>query len=464
MAFGRFFRGRDDERRSTTFQSVWAAGGDATPNRSWSGSVVTQETALQLSTVYACVRLYCDTLSTLPAGSYIRVGAQRKPFWPRPSWLDTPDVGVTWGEYVQMGMVSLLLDGNWFARVYRDDLGEPVALVVLDPTKVEVRRNAVGRQVEYVWDGGTVISQRDMLHITELRLPGRLRGESMITQLRQTLGMAAALTEFSARFFGNGSITTGIIETPATLTREQATEAKEVFEEGHRGSAKSHKVGILGGGAKFVKTGVDLEQAQMLQTRAASVEDIARAFRVPPHKLGVTTPGAMSYASVEQNNIAWVTDSVRAYADKIESAHSRLMPGGAFLRLNLEGLLRGDTATRYSAYSTALTAGWAAINEVRRYEDMPPIEGGDVVRVPLANVDLPAANVVEQEKNVDMAVALINAGADPAQTLAAFDLPPIDFPTPEPDPVEPVEEPDVEEPDADEPTDDAAEDDTEETP
>ena len=246
---------------------------------------------------------------------------------------------------------------------------------------------------------------------------------------------------------------------PQTLTAEQSLQVARVYENQHKSVRKSHKVGVLGGGAKWIKTGVDPDEAQMLESRQASIESVARIFRVPPHKLGVTTPGAMSYASVEQNNIAFAQDSLRPLIHKIEVAHSRLLPGGAFLRLNMDAVLRADTSTRYTAYSTALQSGWASINDVRRLEDLSSIDGGDALRVPLANVDLSAANVVETEKNVAMAVALINAGADPEQTLAAFGLPPIEFTEP-PEPPEPAEQDDAE---PAEPADDMAEDDTEET-
>ena len=146
---------------------------------------------------------------------------------------------------------------------------------------------------------------------------------------------------------------------------------------------------------------------------------------MPLHKSQGATPGAMSYASVEANDLSWAKDSLRPYVDKIERAHTRLLPDGVFVRINMDAVLRADTATRYGAYSQALDAGWAAINDVRRLEDMPPIDGGDTLRVPLENISLDAANVVETEKNVAMAVALIGAGADPTATLAAFGLPAI---------------------------------------
>jgi HK97 family phage portal protein len=270
-----------------------------------------------------------------------------------------------------------------------------------------------------------VISYKDMLHITELRRPGALKGISRIDEARQTLGLASALEEFSARFFGQGSVTSGIIETPASLTAEQAMELKTAFEATHKGLSKSNRVGVLGGGGVFKKTGVDPNEAQMLESRQFAVEEIARLFRVPLHLLQVATPGAMSYASVEQNGIQFAQYTLRPYITKIETAYSTLLPGGAFIRFNMDALMRGDLTSRFAAYSTGQQSGFLSVNDIHRLEDMRPADGGDEYRVPLANVNLSAANIVETDKKTMMAQRLINSGFDPAETLTMLGLPPI---------------------------------------
>lgn len=419
---GRLFGGA--ERRALSYQAVWGAGGDLVSGTSLAGVSINQDNALRINAVYACVRIYVDTISTLPADTFIRFDGQRRPFRPRPLWVDEPDVGLSRADFLAQVLVSLFLDGNAFVLVIRGAGGDVVALNVLDPKRTEVRRNAA-RQIEYVYDRDMVLTADEVLHITEMRKPGHLRGVSRIDELRDTLGLAKALEDFASRFFGQGSATSGVIEAPALMTPEQAAEMRDAFEASHRGLSKAHRTGVLGGGAKFVKTGVDPEQAQMLQSRQQAVEDVCRAFRVSPSLLGVTTPGAMSYASVEQNAIQWVRFSVVPIVARIESALSRLLPSTAFLKFNLDSLLRGDTATRFAAYSQALQAGWMTINEVRRLEDERPIDGGDIARVPLANVDLAAANLVEMDRRTMMASRLILAGFDPAATLAALGLPAI---------------------------------------
>jgi hypothetical protein len=103
-------------------------------------------------------------------------------------------------------------------------------------------------------------------------------------------------------------------------------------------------------------------------------------------------------------------------------------PGGstAFIKFTLDGLLRGDANSRFSAYSVGLQAGYLTINDIRRLEDLPPVDGGEIIRVPLANVNIDAAELVATDKRVNMAQKLVNSGYDPAEVLAVLGLPAID--------------------------------------
>jgi HK97 family phage portal protein len=294
---------------------------------------------------------------------------------------------------------------------------------------VQIEMVGANRQVTFYYSGEKVkslIPRDEMVHITEMKLPGHLRGISRIDQIKESLGLAAALQEFAARFFGQGSTTSGLIEFPGQLNQEQAKSLVDAYELAHRGLKKSHRPGVLSGGAKFQKTGVDPNEAQMLESREFAVEEIARVFRVPLHMLQVAKPGAMSYASVESNAIQFVTYTIRPYLDKIESAFTRLLPADTFLRFNVDGLLRGDIQTRYSAYSTGLQSGFLSINDVRRLEDLRPADGGDNYRVPLANINIDGANLVDMDKRATIANRLIVSGFNPSEVLAAVGLPAIE--------------------------------------
>jgi HK97 family phage portal protein len=412
------------EERAISFQSLFALGDGFTMTTN-AGTIVTQNESLKIEAVYSCVRIIADSISTLPVDTFVRVDGERRPFRPRPEWLNYPESGITRTEHFQQVLVSLLLDGNSFTRILRDDRGI-AGLVVLNPQKVECSRDRVTRRPIYIYDNRDTIPLEDMIHITELRMPGELRGRSRIDMMKENLGLAKALEEFAARFFGQGSSASGIIEYPGNLSREQAKDLVDGFEEGHRGLRRSHRPGILFGGAKFMKTTVDNDAAQFLESRRFAVEEIARIFRVPPSMLGVTTPGAMSYASVEMNGIHFVQHTLRPYITKIEDGYQKLLTNNAFIKFNVDGLLRGDQQSRYQAFSTGIQAGFLSINDIHRIEDMAPVEGGDSYRVPLANVDINAANLSEMDRKSLIAQRLILAGFDPAGVLAALEMPTID--------------------------------------
>jgi hypothetical protein len=209
------------------------------------------------------------------------------------------------------------------------------------------------------------------------------------------------------------------------LTPEEAKDLRESFDSRHRGFRKAHKTGILSGGAKYVSTTVSNDSAQFLDSRRFAVEEVARAFNIPLHMLGI--PDTASYASVEQNNLQFISHTLRPILEKIEWAYSRILPTTAFIKFNFSALLRGDLQSRYSAYSIATQAGFKSINEIKRLEDEPAVEGGDAFRVPLANVNVASAGLSEMEAKVNMAECLVKAGYDPEAVLRELGLPAIPY-------------------------------------
>jgi HK97 family phage portal protein len=416
------------ESRAISFQTIWGTGGDIEVLNQ-SGTVVNPETVFRVNAIFSAVSLISDTISTLPIDSYIRRDGARFAFRPRPAWVQQPDVDTTKEAFYGSLIVSLLLDGNGFVRVFRDGAGRVVNMTVLNPAKVEIRKDKVGG-VTFVYEGeNKPLNKNEILHIPDVVRPGETRGISRVTALKDNFGLALALESYAARFFGQGASTQGIIEFPGNLTPDQAKQLVDGFDARHKGFRKSHKTGVLSGGAKYVNTSVENDKAQFIDSRRMAVEDVARAFNIPPHLLGL--PGTNTYSSVEQNNIAFVTHTLRPIVQKLESAFTPLMmnePGGstAFIKFTLDGLLRGDANSRFSAYSVGLQAGYLTINDIRRLEDLPPVDGGEIIRVPLANVNIDAAELVATDKRVNMAQKLVNSGYDPAEVLAVLGLPAID--------------------------------------
>ena len=417
------------EERAVTFQSIWGSG-DFLETSSMSGTFIDSQTSLQINAVYSAVSLISDTIATLPVDAYIRRDGARFAFRPRPEWVTKPDVDTTKEAFYGSIIVSLLLDGNAFIRVYSNERGEVINLNVLNPLDVDIRRNGLGQVMFNVKGEARPLSTEECIFIPDLVRPGHIRGMSRTEALKENFGLAKALENYAAKFFGSGTQTSGVLEFPGNLTADQAKQMQEAFDSRHRGWGRAHKTAIISGGAKYVPTNVPNDQAQFLDSRRMAVEDVARAFNIPPHLMGL--PGTNSYASVEQNNLAWVTHCLRPIVEKIEGAFNPLMsryPGGetAFIKFNLDGLLRADINSRMSAFSTGLQAGFLTINDVRRLEDLQPIldPSADTVRVPLANVNVEAADLSAQTERVDMAQRLIQVGFDPADVMDKLGLPAI---------------------------------------
>jgi HK97 family phage portal protein len=417
------------EERALTFQSLFLS--DQTfSQQTLAGVQMNQTAAMKIGVVYSAVRLIADTVSTLPLDVFFRSNGERLPFRPKPMWIDQPEADPTVGrsDFYQTILISMLLAGNSYTRVLRDTDGTVLALSNLDPMRVTPRRNNRGF-IEFLFDNSIVIPGEDMIHITDMRKAGDIKGESRVDQLKDVLGISRALDEFSARYFGQGTVSSGIISYPGDMTSEQADRLKEQFEKNSHGMRNAHRPNILTGGAKFERMSDDAQQAQLIEAKKFAVEEVARVFKIQPSMLGSQVPGARAYASQEQDSVSFVTITLRPIIYKLEEAFGRLLTPispAAFLKFNMEGLLRGDIQSRYAAYSQGVQAGFLSINDIRRLEDLRNVEGGDVMRVPLSHVDLAAANIVETDKRVGMAVRLIGVGFNPNDVVTALDLPPME--------------------------------------
>jgi HK97 family phage portal protein len=417
------------EQRAISYQTVFEAGDDLVFGN-LSDTYVDSKTVFQVNAVYSAVSLIADTISTLPLDSYIRLDGQRRAFRPAPDWVRQPDIALPRTAFYNSAIVSLLLDGNLFVRIIPARDGTIANLIVLNPKTVTVKRNARQELIFEVEGESKPLTKEEMIFLPDVLRPGHVRGVSRVEALKENFGLALALERFAATFFGQGTNLGGVIEFPGNLTAEQAENLRNSFDVKHKGWRRGHRTGILSGGATFKTTQVDPEGAQSIEARRLAVEDVARAFNIPANMLNI--PGTTTYASVEQNNLQFITHTLRPIVQKLEGAFSPLMaryPGGetAFIKFNLDGLARADLQSRLSAYSTGLQAGFLTINDVRRLEDLSDIEdpAASQVRVPLANMNIEAADLIADEKRVKMAQVLVLSGYDPAEALVAVGLDPI---------------------------------------
>ena len=404
------------------FQQLWGSGA-LFARASNTGTIVTQDTALKMSAVYASVRLISDTISTLPLDQFFRQDGQRLPFRPREEWVSNPSTDMPRTTFWQQVMVSLLLDGNTFVHIRRNPDGSVLDMTVLNPHKVRPIRRPDGA-VEYRTEYGERVLQADeVLHITEMLMPGELRGVSRIEEAKEALGLGIALETYAAKFFGSGAYAGGIIEWPGELTKDQASELVDSWEAGHKGLRRAHRPAVLYGGAKFTPATVDPSQSQLIEERRFAIEEVSRIFRVPSFMLGVTTPGSVSYSSVEQQQLFFAQHTIQPYVQKLEDVFSGLLQNQrSFIKFNLNSLIRADFATRTAGYASALAAGWMSVNDVRSLEDMRATDFGDSYRVPLQNIPLTDTPVITVSEKARAAQALTSAGFTGDSVAALLDL------------------------------------------
>ena len=418
------------EDRAISFQTIFETGDDIVFS-SVAGTYVNEENAYQIAAVWSAVSLISDTIGTLPVDVYYRNGGDRELFRPKPSWVAQPDVNFPGhSTFYKSVLVSLLIDGNAFVRIFSNPRGEVVNLVVLNPHQVEVSRNGLGRLMFTVVGEDKPLSSEEVIYIPDLLKPGTIRGVSRVTAMKENLALGKSLEMYAATFFGSGTTLQGVIEYPNALTQEQAESLRNSFDNAHKGWRKSQRTGVLSGGATFKSTQADPEKSQALEARRMAVEDVARIWRIPSHMLNL--PGTNTYSSVEQNLISFTTHTLRPYVTLLEESFTPLMsryPGGAdaFLRFNMNGLLRADIQSRFSAYSTGIQSGFLTINDIRGWEELEAQEGeaASQVRVPLANVNLSESGVRAQREKVQMVRDLVFAGFSPAEAMEMIGLPPV---------------------------------------
>lgn len=421
------------ENRAISFQSIWGAG-DSLAWQSNAGANVTPDSSLTIAAFYGGVSLISNAIATLPMDCFIRKNGQRVPYRPKPEWVVKPDLDIASTAHWQQIVISILVWGNSYTRVFRDRNGDIVNLVALDPTLIDVVRGKNGRKIfKYQGEEGKVLTSNEIIHITDMLMPGAIKGKGRVDALKENFGLAIALEAFAARFFGDGVQTSGVIEFPGTLAKEQAKALAEGFDSRHRGYRKAHRTGVLSGGATYKQTSTPNDANQFLQSREYAVLDVCRVLQIPPHMLGITN-GSQARASVEQLAIDFTTHALRPVVEKIERAYSELLPNQAFIKFNIDALIRADFLTRMQGYSIATTGGWKSINDVRRLEDDAPVDNGDQYRVPLANVEVAAADLVAEEKKVSMLQQLVAMGFDPQASLKAVGLPAISYQEPAPQP------------------------------
>ncbi len=365
--------------------------GAAAGTTSTAGTVVGPRRALGISSWYSGVLHISTIMAGLPFHRYRQNGDNRERVT-TPAWAVRPDVEQPWFGLIEFWMMSLLHKGNAFAFKLRNPAGQVVGLREIHPDRVTTGQAPDGTKRFMIDRDERVWSARDVLHIPGLTYDGRF-GINPLHYSADVVGAVAATDEYASRFFNESTNLGGIISMHQELTPEEAVRLRQEWDAFHKGMVNAHKTGVLSKGATYERVTLNAEDAQLIESRQYGVLEIARLLRLPPHKLYELSRA--TFSNIEHQSIEVVQDCYQPWAERIE-AHINLdpdlTPTGTFHEFNLEGRLRGDTASRYEAQTKAVGGPWKTVNESRKEERLPPIDGGDVVLRPLnsTTTDAPA--------------------------------------------------------------------------
>lgn len=354
-----------------------------------SGITVTEQTAMRVSAVHACVGIISDAISTLPIATYRRTDTAKEAVKSEHWWLlnEAPLPAWSASSFWRAMMRSRLLHGDAFAVIERQ--GPKVSgLRWVHPQNVEVYVSSVTGALAYavldqVSGKRTPYVAEDMIHVSGDGFDGYRSMSPLRYVLQETAGVALAAQDYSSRFFANSARPDYVMKAPGKIEPDQVERLRTMIADKFSG-ANQHKPMILTGGMEIQTVTMTSADAQLLEARQFQVSDIARAFRVPPHMIGHTDKTTSWGSGIEQMGIGFVQYTLDPHLHAIEQEINRKFYRTAanFVEFNREGLLRGDSKARSEFYGRAIGGpgsgdGWMTINEVRAKENMPAAPGGD---------------------------------------------------------------------------------------
>ncbi len=359
-----------------------------------SGKNVNERTAMQITAVYACIRILAESVAQLPLHLYKYNGNGGKEKATEHSLYrllhDEPNPEMTSFVFRETLMTHLLLYGNAYAQIIRNGKGEVLALYPLMANRMKVDRDEKGElyyEYQHMNDeantmkGAMVkLKKKDVFHIVGLSSDGVV-GYSPIAMAKNAIGMSIACEEYGSKFFNNGAVPGGVLEHPDQLKNPE--KVRESWTNTFGGSQNAGKVAVLEEGMKYHPISIPNNEAQFLETRKFQISEIARIFRVPNHMISDLEHS--SFNNIEQQSLEFVKYTLEPWISRWEQTiHKCLLNEDEkkdyFVKFNLDGLLRGDYQSRMNGYSVARQNGWMSANDIRSLEQLdliPEDKGGD---------------------------------------------------------------------------------------
>ena len=385
--FKRLFRGRDAPERAPDIQDQISAAPEFDFGAAASGKNVTEETAIQISTVYACVRVLAETIASLPLNVYESDGkggsriAENHPL----EYLlhDAPNEEMTSFIWREQMMTQILLRGNSYSQIVRNGKTAIMSIYPLLSSNMTVDRDDSGAltyKYQMADDNTITLSPSEVLHIPGMGFDG-IMGYSPIARMKTTLGLTLAAEEYGSKVFGNGATPAGVLTHPNRL--KDPEKLRNAWNAAYGGSANAGKIAILEEGMKFERISMPNSEAQFLETRKFQVSEICRIYRVPPHMVGDLEHA--TFSNIEHQSISFAVHTIRPWLVRIEQSMNKALfskneRGKYFVKFNMDGLMRGDYKSRMEGYAIARQNGWMSADDIRGLENLNPIgaaKGGE---------------------------------------------------------------------------------------
>ncbi len=400
MGFNWPFRRAAVDQKSLTVPEQWELEALGAWPLAYTSVPVSAKTAMRCAAVRRAVQAISEPIGQLPLHVYRRDGEARERDREHPvaRVLQDPNDWTSSSDFREQLQRDCLLHGNGYAFINRVD-GKPKELIRLDPTQVDIVTNKSG-EPSYRTKGTPqkTYPYRDIFHLKAPSTDG-FAGKSIVTDCREAIATALILEEHGARLFANGARPGGVIEFPKGLGDEGLKKMKKAWRAAHEGAENSGKTAVLWDGAKFTALTMNSTDAQFLELRRYAVDEIARAFGVPPHllfEMGRATWGnsaELGSMFVTFTLMRWIKAWQGEIRLKLFTSEERDEFYAEFL---VDDLLKADIAARATAYSTLIAARVLNPNECRARENLAPYDGGDEFANP--NTTSNASPTPEPEK------------------------------------------------------------------
>jgi len=373
------------------------------------GMNVTHDTAMQLAAVYRAVAYISSQIAMMPWRVMLESNGRKelRPSHPVDKMLNRlPNQEMTAYVFRETLIAHALTWGNGYAEIVRDRSNRPTELWPIPPDRVQPKRidGQVVYEISNSREGKSYLSQNDVYHLPGLGYDG-LVGYSVITLAARSIGLGMASEQFGSSFFQNGTTASGVLQHPGELGAEAVNNLRESWNETHRGPGNANKPIILEEGMTWKQISIPPDDAQFLQTRQFQVDEIARWYGLPPHKL--QSMENATFSNIEHQSIEVVTDSLQPWATRLEQEADRKLFSGRelfYTNIDMTELLRGDVNARTTYYRELWNLGAISVNEIRLREGFNPIgEEGDkhLVQMNLTTLEKAGENEAEPEQEVE---------------------------------------------------------------